>query len=383
MHKSTAFPSIMAGIYIHIPFCARRCVYCGFYSTTSGHLKSKYVQAVGRELRLRRAYLGNEPVRTVYVGGGTPSQLNIKQLEALFDAVSDAAPHPSEVTVECNPDDVTPTLAESLAAMGVNRVSMGIQSFSDERLTLLHRRHDSTQAHHAVALMQAAGFENISIDLMFGFPGQSLSAFESDIDEALRLGVTHISAYSLMFEEDTPLYRQLQEGLVNETDEETSRVMYDVLCRRLTAAGYEHYEISNFALPGYRSQHNSSYWDGTPYLGLGAAAHSYDGKSRQWNVADVETYISAIGRGEVPCEQETLDAATRINDRITTALRTCEGLDLDLIARTEGVSYTNSISRSALPHLHGGLLRKEGSHLILTHEGIHLSDLIMSDLMIV
>ncbi len=373
----------MAGLYIHIPFCARRCVYCGFYSTTLTHLKSAYVHAVGRELALRASYLGGEEVRTVYLGGGTPSQLDEADLKWLLSTVATVAPHAEEVTVECNPDDVTPRLADVLVQAGVNRVSLGVQTFSDSRLSQLHRRHDAYQARRAVSLLRAAGFTNLSIDLMFGFPGQTLSELASDIDEALLLDVAHLSAYSLMYEEGTPLYRQLQEGLIAETDEETSRAMYDLLCRRLRAAGYEHYEISNFARRGYRARHNASYWDGTPYLGLGAGAHSYDGTSREWNVCDVEAYIAAIERGEVPSTREHLDASTRVNDRITTALRTCEGLDLSEISRQEGSSYAQRIAESARPWLERRLLRSTDNHLVLTHEGIHLSDLIMSDLMIV
>ena len=373
----------MSGIYIHIPFCARRCVYCGFFSTTHDALRSSYVRAVVSELHLRRAYLGGSEVRTIYIGGGTPSHLALDDLSLLLRSVLEAAPHPAEVTVECNPDDVTPALCDGLLSMGVNRVSMGIQSFDDARLRQLHRRHDAHQAVQAVKMLRRAGFRNVSIDLMFGFPGQTLQEFECDLDRALQLDVPHLSAYSLMYEEGTPLYRQLEQGLIRETDEETLRRMYDRLCDRLTAAGYEHYEISNFAHPGYRSRHNSSYWTATPYLGLGAGAHSYDLRSRQWNVSDVEAYIRSIERGEVPCEREELDTPTRVNDRITTSLRTCEGLDLDAIAQTEGERYAHLILESSEPYLRDGLLRRSGQHLILTRAGIHVSDLIMSDLMIV
>ena len=373
----------MSGIYIHIPFCARRCVYCGFFSTTNDALRSSYVRAVVSELHLRRSYLGGREVRTIYIGGGTPSHLALDDLKLLLRSVLEAAPRATEVTVECNPDDVTAALCDGLLSMGVNRVSMGIQSFDDARLRQLHRRHDARQAVEAVEMLHRAGFHNLSIDLMFGFPDQTVSEFDSDLSQALRLGVPHLSAYSLMYEEGTPLYRQLEQGLIHETDEETLRRMYDLLCDRLTSAGYEHYEISNFALPGYRSRHNSSYWTPTPYLGLGAGAHSYDLRSRQWNVSDVGAYIRSIERGEVPCEREELDAPTRVNDRIATALRTCEGLDLDAIAQTEGERYARLILESSEPYLRDGLLRRSCQHLILTRAGIHVSDLIMSDLMIV
>ena len=294
----------MSGIYIHIPFCASRCIYCGFYSTTGLELRQKYVDVVCKEMTMREV---SSPIETIYFGGGTPSQLTPEQLRQLFLYINKVyAPHVTEVTIEMNPDDVTPEYAETLSQLGVNRVSMGAQTFNDERLRFLRRRHSSSQVYDAVRILREAGICNISIDLMYGFPDETLDDFRRDIDAALALDVEHISAYCLMIEEGTALHRMGVEA----ADEETERAMYEMLIDCLTAAGYEHYEISNFARPGYRSQHNSSYWNDTPYIGLGAAAHSYDGHCRSWNIADIRAYIAAIERGELPSECEELDTDT-------------------------------------------------------------------------
>ncbi len=319
----------MAGLYIHIPFCKSRCIYCGFYSTTLSAWRQRYVDALCREMEQRRA----EPLTTVYLGGGTPSQLTADQLKQLFLYINKVygLDGVHEVTIECNPDDVTAPFAETLAELPVNRVSMGAQTFSDERLHFLHRRHTACEVDMAVQLLRQAGIANISIDLMYGFPGETLADWQSDVRQALDLDVEHLSAYALSYEEGTSLYGMLQQGIVSEADEELSLQMYDVLIDTLTAAGYEHYEISNFARPGFRSQHNSSYWRATPYIGLGAAAHSYDGRTRSWNVDDVERYVTGIECG-TPCyDYEVLDDDTRYNDLVLTSLRTCEGLPLGLL----------------------------------------------------
>lgn len=370
----------MAGLYVHIPFCASRCVYCGFYSTTLSSLHAAYVEALLGELSLRRGSCG-EPWRTIYIGGGTPSQLSPALLRRLFSGIDCSAAE--EVTMECNPDDVTPEFAAAMASLPVGRVSMGVQTFSDSRLRFLRRRHNAAEARAAVERLRRAGIGNISIDLMFGFPGETLADWQSDIREAVALDVDHISAYSLMYEEGTPLYRMMQEGSVGETDEETTRAMFYALSDSLAAAGYEHYEISNFARSGRRSMHNSGYWRGVPYVGIGAAAHSYDGDSRRWNIADVGRYIESIGRGVVPSEGETLDADTRYNDMVMLALRTAEGIDLDALERTLGKARLDYCMANAARYEADGLLLREGHRLRLTRKGLFVSDMIMSDLMIV
>ena len=403
----------MAGIYIHIPFCRSRCIYCGFYSTTALDLRQRYVDALCREMEIRgtgHLISGQSPdqgpvppISTIYLGGGTPSQLTFDQLHQLFIYINKVYPLTSEreITIEVNPDDVTVEFAALLQQLPVNRVSMGIQTFDDQRLRFLHRRHTSRQAIEAVSILRAAGINNLSIDLMYGFPGETLSDWQSDIDSALALNVEHISAYCLMIEEGTPLHRmlkqhngdcplceqrsELQGDCPQCVDEETERSMYYTLIDRLTAAGYEHYEISNFARPGFRSRHNSSYWNGTPYIGLGAAAHSYDIHSRSWNIADINAYIEGIERGERLFEEELLDNDTRYNDAVTVGLRTCEGINLDTLPK----KYRDYCMKNARRYLDDGLLELSvvgnltSPTLHLTRRGLFVSDMVMSDLMMI
>ena len=371
----------MAGLYIHIPFCASRCIYCGFYSTTHLDLRQQYVDAVCHEMELRNV-LGDvtEPISTVYIGGGTPSQLTAAQLEHLFIYINKVYGNlAEEITIEANPDDVTPEFAATLSRLGINRVSMGAQTFDDTRLHFLHRRHTAAQVPIAVQRLRDAGIHNISVDLMYGFPNETLNDWQHDINAVLSLNVEHISAYCLMIEEGTVLY---QLSMVNgqwSINEELERQMYELLIDRLTGAGYEHYEISNFAKPGYRSRHNSSYWHDVPYIGLGAAAHSYDGTRRSWNVADIRKYMAAIKRGERPAECEVLDPDTHYNDRITTALRTCDGLDLTTLSE----EHRRHCLHEAEPFIKNGLLNLTGNHLVLTRQGLFVSDMVMSQLMMV
>ena len=382
----------MAGIYIHIPFCRSRCIYCGFYSTTALDLRQRYVDALCREMEIRgewREVRGERiDIETVYIGGGTPSQLTIPQLRQLFIYINkvypltpDSSPLPPEITIEVNPDDVTVEFAAVLQQLPVNRVSMGIQTFDDQRLSFLHRRHTSQQAIEAVSILRANGIRNISIDLMYGFPGETLEQWEADIERALELRPTHLPAYGLSYEEGTPLERQLRDGTISAIDEEESLRMYDALCDRLQDAGYEHYELSNFALPGYRSLHNSGYWQGVHYLGLGAAAHSYDGVSRQWNVGDLSVYIDSIAHDMIPMEREVLDQDTRWDDLMVTALRTREGIDLSMVREEYGIDYLRYLLDAAQLSLSQDLLKIEDDHLRLTRRGIPVSDMVMADFM--
>lgn len=374
----------MSGIYVHIPFCRSRCIYCGFYSTTLMDLRHQYVDAVCAEMRLRRDYISG-PYSTIYVGGGTPSTLDVMDLKKLFDNIYKvfSVETDAEVTIECNPDDVTPSFVDLLAGLPVNRVSIGVQTFSDGRLKLLRRRHDAAEIYQAVDNLRRGGISNISVDLIFGFPCETLTDWIYDIESALSLNVEHISAYSLMYEEGTPLYTMLSKGRVAQIDDELSLVMYDELVSRLGRAGFEHYEISNFARSGFRSRHNSSYWRQIPYIGLGAAAHSFDLCSRQWNVSNVASYISAIGCESVPMEREELDSNTIFNDIITTALRTSEGIDLKWLDLTLGQSYCNILLDNASRYLSEGLLVLDNGCLHLTYRGIFVSDMVMGDLVIV
>ena len=381
----------MAGLYIHIPFCESRCIYCGFYSTTSLKLRDDYVDALCREMQRRpsKAALGNdEPIETIYLGGGTPSQLKGSQLNQIFSAIRKnyTLTENIEITMECNPDDVTGDFCETLKQLPVNRISMGAQTFSNERLRFLHRRHNAREVDEAITRLRNIGIRNISIDLMFGFPEESLSQWVSDIRHAIQLDVEHISAYSLMYEEGTPLYRLLEQEKIREIDEETSRRMYETLIDLLTGAGYEHYEISNFARPGFRSRHNSSYWHEVPYIGLGAAAHSYRRKPevmRSWNEADIHKYIQTITEGRTEQEHEILNKETRYNDLITTALRTIDGITLKDIKKEFGDSFYRTLMTEADKHIARQLMVIKDGHLALTRKGLYISDDIMSDFMLV
>ena len=382
----------MAGLYIHIPFCASRCIYCGFYSTTLMELRDRYVDALCQEMTLRQEALMQQGLPlpfldTIYIGGGTPSQLSSQHLKKLFDHINKVfgfnkvfSNNATEVTIEMNPDDVTEEYAHALSQLPVNRVSMGAQTFDDTRLRFLNRRHNAQQVPQAVKTLREAGISNISIDMMYGFPGETLDNWQDDITKALDLGVEHLSAYCLMIEEGTVLYEKMRNGEnkeMRECDEELERQMYYTLTERLKAAGFEHYEISNFALPGHRSRHNSSYWTDVPYIGLGAAAHSYDGRSRCWNVADIRQYINGIENGSPVIEQEWLDDDSRYNDRVMLSLRTCEGIDLSLLS-PQDTSYLLPLAKK---YLEQGLLTRSDNHLRLTHQGLFVSDMVISDLM--
>lgn len=368
----------MAGLYVHIPFCKSRCVYCGFYSTTLLCHRQAYVDALCKEMLLR----DKPPIDTIYIGGGTPSQLDTGQLRQLFDAITDsyAIAKDAEITMECNPDDVDIAFATTLASLPVNRVSMGIQTFDDQRLRLLCRRHTASQAIEAVRHLREVGISNISIDLMFAFPNQTLEKFDDDIRQALSLGVEHISSYGLTIEEGTPLHKMMQRGDLSTVDEDLYADMYTLLADRLQEAGYEHYEISNFALPGYRSRHNTSYWTDVPYLGIGAAAHSYYHAGRQWNISDIGKYISAINAGQIPSEREVLSPYDHYNDLITTALRTSWGISIERVKQQYGTEFSQYLEDQAGRWVKTGHLVKDDGWLRLSLKGIIVSDSIMSDL---
>ena len=375
----------MAGIYVHIPFCASRCSYCDFFSTLRlADVGADYVEAVIAEAGLRCGELRGEPVRTLYLGGGTPSQLPGPLLERLVQGLGDTIDMSclEEFTIEANPDDVTPEWCAALTRLGVNRVSMGVQSFEDPILRLIGRRHTAVQAVEAVARLREAGIGNISIDLIFGLPGQTVPSWTDTVRQAIALRPQHISAYGLTYEEGTRLWRQRLDGEVVEVPEEQCLEMYGILVDELQTAGYEHYEISNFALPGYHSRHNSSYWDDTPYLGLGAAAHSYDGCIRRYNPHDLQRYIDAVMAGETACEQEELSQWERYDERVMLGLRTARGVDAERLRQDFGDEAWRHFIDEAQHHLTAGHLKRMGeSRYVLTRDGIMLSDSIIRDLM--
>lgn len=373
----------MAGLYIHIPFCAKRCLYCDFFSNTDMKFKEPYVSAVIREMQLRQEYIGGEPLDTIYFGGGTPSQLQQADFERIFKAIDCLFNISSckEITLEANPDDMTPEYVASLRNLPFNRVSMGVQSFKEKDLHFLNRRHDREQALRAVGLCKENGIPNISIDLIYGLPGQTLEEWQENLNDAIHLEIPHISAYHLIYEEGTALYKLMEAGKVAPIEEELSATLFSTLINRLAEAGYLHYEISNFARPGYFSQHNSSYWTGKKYIGIGPSAHSYDGESRQWNISSLPHYLEGIRTGIPNIEIEKLDINTKYNDFIITGLRTMWGIRTANIREQFGEEKQAYLERQAATYLHQGLLIYENDTLTLSKEGIFISDGIMSDLL--
>lgn len=376
----------MAGIYIHIPFCKKRCIYCDFYSTTMSEWRERYVDALCKELELRKDYLSNEAIQTVYLGGGTPSQLSVGMLRQIFDAIAChySVSSDAEITMEANPDDLTDEYVSSIRKfLPVNRLSMGVQTFNDDKLKQLNRRHSAQQAIDAVKRCQQKGFQNISIDLIYGLPQESLEDWKHDLQTALSLGVQHLSAYHLMYEEGTPLWKLRESMNVQEVDEDLSIQFFETLVHTLQSHGFQHYEISNFCLPNKHSRHNSSYWSGIPYLGCGASAHSFNTVSRQWNIASLTDYIYGIESGKPAFETEELDVSTRYNEYVMTGLRTSKGISMSLIQNRFGHHYLQYLIDQATPHILKGNLQKTEDCIKLSHQGIFISDGIMSDLMYV
>ena len=373
----------MAGIYIHVPFCKTRCAYCDFFSTTLHDMKSRYVDALCQELIMRRNYLHDAPIGTLYFGGGTPSQLSENDFHSIFNQIEKVYGLEAceEITLEANPDDLTDDYVEMLTTLPFNRISMGIQTFHEPTLQLIGRRHTAQEAIEAVRRCQQHGFTNISIDLIYGLPGETLEQWKEDLLMAFSLKVQHISAYHLTYEQGTRLWQMLQRKEICEVDEDTSVELFRILCEEMQKAGYEHYEISNFALPNFRSRHNSAYWHEVPYLGCGPGAHSFDGDSREWNVSSLPKYIEALEQGQRNYEQETLDKDTRYNEFIMTRLRTCEGFSLNDLQQRFGQAYHDYCLHLATPYMRQGLLLQKENTLRLSREGIFVSDDIISDLM--
>lgn len=373
-----------AGLYLHIPFCKSKCHYCDFYSQTALTNKEPLIQAMAVEIRAEAAFLSDEKpdLRTIYFGGGTPSLLQPSDFKQLFDAIASSfdTSRLQEVTLEANPDDLTPEYLQALRLLPFNRISMGVQSLDDTALQRINRRHSAKQAKQAVADCVAAGFSNISIDLMYGLPGQTLEQFKKTVQEALELPVTHISSYALSWEVGSVLYKQLQQGVLEQASDEMLEQCYVELNSLLATKRFRRYELSNFAQPGFESKHNSSYWDGTHYLGIGPSAHSYNGKVRRMNVASVENYMEGIRVGKAVREEEPLDANTRYNDYIMTRLRTTGGILLRELERLFGVSKRYYCLYNARKSLSNGFLIYEDGRLRLHEKGLFIADDICSDL---
>ncbi len=370
----------MSGIYLHIPYCRHKCNYCNFYSLASNKYREELLPALRKEMALQQYYLEGEQVETIYFGGGTPSLLKHDELESLIAGIHKyfSITASAEVTLEANPDDLNFSKLKELKKAGVNRLSIGVQSFIDKDLRFLERRHSGSQARDCITRAQDAGFSNLSIDLIYGIPTLESKGWESNLQLATESGIPHISAYALTVEEKTPLSLHIQQGKMPGIEDEKQLEHFNMLTASLRESGYEHYEISNLCKPGMYSKHNTSYWQGKKYLGIGPSAHSYNGSSRQWNVANLGLYISAMNKGEVPFEKEILTTAQRYNEYVMTSLRTMWGCDLDLIRAKFGAGFLAQALSDARQFLENGMLVQRAQVLHLTDKGLFHADGIAS-----
>ena len=372
----------MAGIYVHIPLCGSRCYYCDFYSSTYHGNKGDLLQSIRKELIDRKEYLKGEAIRTIYFGGGTPSQLSVMEIKSILQVIEQTYDCcVEEITLEANPEDLSLDYLQALKECGVNRLSLGVQSFNPGDLLTINRRHTVTKAIESVRMAQQCGFDNISIDLIYGLPNQTLNDWLYNLQQAVELGVQHISAYSLTFEEGTMLTKMRDRGEIMEADEELSFEMFKLLRQTLSENGYVPYEISNFALPGYESKHNSSYWNYVPYLGVGPSAHSFDGQSRRWNIANSRLYISKMADGDSYHNMEMLDNFTRYNEYVMTGLRKKEGVDIAVLETLFGKDLKDYFLRMIAPYVKEQKVIKEESRYALSEEGIFISDYIIEELL--
>ena len=373
----------MAGIYFHIPFCRRICAYCDFYKNADLRLKEPTLAAMEREVVARCDFLRGEAVRTIYFGGGTPSLVSAEWIGRAIELcreMFDCSPL-EEVTIEANPDDLSEEYLKALREVGVNRLSIGIQSFDDEVLRTMNRRHDAAAAIRAVETARAVGFDNITIDLIYGLPFGPKDALTRSLAQAVALGVEHISAYHLTIEPNTRFGRMAERGELAPVPEEESELQYNQVHTALTEAGYDHYEISNFAREGRRSRHNSSYWQSQPYLGIGPAAHSFDGESRVWAVSSVAEYLAGVDRGEC-YENELLTATDRYNETIMTSLRCREGVDLAELEKNFGRARKEYFVNSSARLVASGVLVKDENRVAMCPERWLVSDSVIAELFI-
>ncbi|MCC3154161.1 radical SAM family heme chaperone HemW [Hymenobacter sp. BT770] len=374
----------MAGLYLHIPFCKQACHYCDFHFSTSLGLKSRLVDAVVREIELRRDYLGpNTALETIYFGGGTPSLLTAAELSQIFTAIHRhfAVMPGAEITLEANPDDLSAAKLHELQQASVNRLSIGLQSFYEPHLRMMNRAHTAEESTTAVRRAQDAGFENISIDLIYGVPAPGHHIWETDLANAFALGVPHVSAYALTIEPGTAFGHRLQKGTFKAAPDEFVATQFEMLLAAMRAHGYEQYEISNFCQPGRESRHNGNYWRGVPYLGLGPSAHSYDGHNRQFTLANNPQYVAAVlERGEVPVTVDTLTATDRANEYLLTTLRTARGCDLAHLRTAHGFDLLATRADYLAELQANGWARISGEVLTLTDAGKLLADHITLEL---
>ena len=371
----------MAGIYIHIPFCKRLCHYCDFYFSVSLQRKEEILQALLREMELRREYLGGTPVKTLYIGGGTPSVCRPDELNRLIGRCMEVWEIDTldELTVEANPEDLDRAYIRALRNTPVTRLSVGVQSFQNDLLRLMNRRHTGATALRAVRDLQEAGFENLSLDLIYGIPSMTESQWEQDLETALGLAVPHLSAYHLTVEPRTVFGNRMKRGLFRPVDEETGERHYAILEEKTRQAGYAHYEISNFARPGFEALHNSNYWKGEKYIGLGPSAHSYNKVGRRWNVASNKLYLERLEKGTY-YEEETLSLYDRYNEYVMTSLRTARGIDTDLLRKEFGPELSRYFRKEVSAWFGDRQLHEEAGRIFLKSRDFLISDFLISRL---
>ncbi len=374
----------MSGIYIHIPFCKQACHYCDFHFSTSMGKKEAMVQALAKELVLRREEFNDETVETIYFGGGTPSVLEVKEIGFLLNTINEnyQVTGSPEITLEANPDDLTATKILALAHSPINRLSIGVQSFFEEDLKLMNRAHNAQQAEDCITLATRY-FENISIDLIYGMPNMSNGRWRQNIEKALSFDVPHISSYALTVEPKTALAKFVDKGLVKPVDDEVAQEQFNILNEVLTDVGFDCYEISNFGKPGFHSKNNTAYWLQKKYMGIGPSAHSYDGVRRGWNLNNNPKYITTITQGELPMEVEVLSTKDKYNEYVMTGLRTIWGVSLLRIAQEYGEKYKEYLLLQSQRHIEEQLLYLDGDTLLTTKNGKFLADGIASDLFMV
>lgn len=375
----------MAGIYVHIPFCRRKCYYCDFYKTVNTSLTSKFISVLKGEIVQRKNYLDDESVETIYFGGGTPSVLNESELTEILGFLSqhfNVSPT-VEITFEANPDDLSVEYLNGIYRAGVRRLSIGIQSLQNEFLKKMNRRHDANQAVEAVENAAKTGFNDISVDLIYGLPGLTRDQWKADLTRVFRLPVQHLSAYHLTYHEGTPFYTWLKKGTLKALKEVESILQFQVLVEMAKENGFEQYEISNFAKDRKYSKHNSSYWKGLKYLGIGPSAHSFNGVSRSWNVSHIESYIKAVEAGFSYSEEEILTENNKYNEYILTRIRTIWGVSIDDLKTGFGVEKANLFQQNIEKYIATGLVKQQSGIYTLTEKGMFVSDEIMANLMFI
>ena len=375
----------MSGIYIHVPFCLSKCLYCGFYSVASTRNKDLYVNTLLEEIKLRRDYLSRSPIKTIYFGGGTPSLLSADELSQILRQLEQHhdCSNLQEMTLEANPEQLTPDYCKTLRALGFNRLSIGVQSFQDHVLHFMGRRHTAQQAIRAVENAHTAGFNNISIDLIYGVSERTDEQWDQDLDMAFRLPIQHLSCYALTEEENSRLHKQIQGGKHAPVDDEQAERQYRLLHEHLSATDFFQYEVSNYCKNGFESRHNSAYWDHTPYLGLGPAAHSFDGHSRQWNPANLKLYMENVADGRLCEEREELSPTDLCNETLLLALRTRQGLNLEALRVQYGDDFASAIVNHFREHVPASQYENAAGRLRLTAEGLWFADGTAENLFIV